>query len=192
MQPTKTRAVFPALLAAVLLYVATAPVEAGGVNPGTLDSLVSSILDRKGITSAGTYTAATRASLGLATTDDVTFDDVTGTGHSVAQTYAGEIVALSDASIDFRDGAVQTLSISADTTFTTTTASLSATHARCCRIKITTDGTQRGLTFPGAWKWIGTKPANQALSTSAYLYLTSDGNAEADVVARYVLLGTGA
>lgn len=44
MKHTKTRAAFPALLAAVLLYVATAPVEAGGVNMGTLRSLVLDIV----------------------------------------------------------------------------------------------------------------------------------------------------
>lgn len=108
-----------------------------------------------------------------------------------AKSYQGTVTALSDASIDFNDGMVQTLSIAGDTTFTTTMTGLASGVARSCRVKVTTDGTQRNLTFPSNWKWIGTKPSSLALSTSAYLFLVSDGANETDVVARWVVLGSG-
>lgn len=109
----------------------------------------------------------------------------------VADSYAGRVVVLSDASISFDDGAVQTLAISGDTTFTTTTSGLAASQARCCRVYVTTDGTQRNLTFPSAWKWLGSKPASLALSSTAMLSLESRGPNESDIVACWTVLGTG-
>lgn len=109
----------------------------------------------------------------------------------VADTYAGRIVAAGDATIDFDDGAIQTLAISSDTTFDTTLTSLASAQARACKVYVTADGTPRTLTFPTDWKWIGTKPSSLAASTTALLSLESRGPDEDDVVACWSVLGTG-
>ena len=84
--------------------------------------------------------------------------------------------------LDFSGDQLQTISISADTTFTT--SNLAAGKSKT--IKITTDGSTRTLTFP-AWKFVGTKPTDQAASKVGILTLTSFGTTDADCVAAYAV-----
>lgn len=106
------------------------------------------------------------------------------------KTYLGTVTVLSDASIDFGDGAIQTLAISANTTFTTTLSSM-GTAGRACSVYVTTDGTLRTLTFPAAWKWLGSKPASLASSSTGLLGLVARGPNENDIVAVWTVLGSG-
>ena len=85
-------------------------------------------------------------------------------------------------SLDFNSDQLQTISISANTTFTTT----GLASGKSKTIKITTDGTLRTLTFP-AWKFVGSKPANQAASKIGILTLTSFGTTDAECVAAYAV-----
>ena len=84
--------------------------------------------------------------------------------------------------LDFGSDQLQTISISANTTFTTT----GLASGKSKTIKITTDGTLRTLTFP-AWKFVGSKPANQAASKIGILTLTSFGTTDAECVAAYAV-----
>lgn len=53
-------------------------------------------------------------------------------------------------------------------------------------VKVTCDGTLRTLTFPAAWKFVGgSAPANIAANKTAILELWCDGNADANVTARW-------
>lgn len=210
------------LIASLLLVLwLVAPAWAGGVD----------VLERGRVLTLLRSSEA-RTALGLATTDDVTFDSVTiaevaalsasgadlsistdgdvvfttggavdvsalsavsvtGTGHNVAQTYGGEITALANASIDYDDGAVQTITLTGATEFTGPTND-SATHARVCKIVVTDNaGGPHALTFPAAWKWLGTKPSATVDGGIAYLWLTSHGSADSDCVARWVDLVEG-
>lgn len=91
-------------------------------------------------------------------------------------------ISTTTATLDFSGDQVQTISISANTTFTT--SNLAAGKSKT--IKITTDGTLRTLTFP-AWKFVGTKPTDQAASKVGILTLTSFGTTDADCVAAYAV-----
>ena len=91
-------------------------------------------------------------------------------------------ISTTTTTLDFSGDQLQTISISADTTFTT--SNLAAGKSKT--IKITTDGTLRTLTFP-AWKFVGSKPADQAASKVGILTLTSFGTTDADCVAAYAV-----
>lgn len=109
-----------------------------------------------------------------------------------ASTFLGEIAAAGDATIDFGDGAMQTLAVSGNITFDTTLSGLAASKSRHCTILMTADGSgPYTLGFPTEWQWIGTKPSSLAASTSALLFMTAWGPDEEDVIARYVVLGDG-
>jgi len=89
-------------------------------------------------------------------------------------------IAASGTDIDFAEDEVQTISIAANTTFTT--ANRAAGKSKL--LKITTDGTLRTLTFP-AWDWVSAIPADQAASKNGYLTLTSYSTTDAAIVAAY-------
>ena len=91
-------------------------------------------------------------------------------------------ISTTTTTLDFSGDQLQTISISAPTTFTT--SNLAAGKSKT--IKITTDGTLRTLTFP-AWKFVGSKPADQAASKVGILTLTSFGTTDADCVAAYAV-----
>ncbi len=89
-------------------------------------------------------------------------------------------ISTSGTDIDFSEDEVQTISISANTTFTT--ANRAAGKSKL--LKITTDSTLRTLTFP-AWDWVSDIPANQAASKNGYLTLTSFSTTDAAITAAY-------
>jgi hypothetical protein len=78
--------------------------------------------------------------------------DVAGNNIDNVQNIIHDISTTTTA-LDFSGDQVQTISISAATTFTTSNLAVGKSKT----IKITTDGTLRTLTFP-AWKFVGTKP----------------------------------
>ncbi len=84
--------------------------------------------------------------------------------------------------LDFSGDQLQTISISANTTFTTSNRATGKSKT----IKITTDGSTRTLTFP-AWKFVGAKPSDQAGSKIGILTLTAFGTADTDIVAAYAV-----
>jgi hypothetical protein len=84
--------------------------------------------------------------------------------------------------LDFSGDQLQTISISANTTFTTSNRAIGKSKT----IKITTDATLRTLTFP-AWKFVGAKPTDQAASKIGILTITCFGTADTDIVAAYAV-----
>ena len=84
--------------------------------------------------------------------------------------------------LDFNADQLQTISISANTTFTTSNRAIGSSKT----IKITTDATLRTLTFP-AWKFVGAKPTDQAASKVGILTVTCFGTADTDIVAAYAV-----
>ena len=92
-------------------------------------------------------------------------------------------ISTSGTDVDFAEDDLQTISISANTTFTGTNyaAGISKT------IFITTDGTLRTLAFPVNWKFMGTKPTDQAASKVGVLTLTSTTAADTGVRCAYAV-----
>lgn len=89
-------------------------------------------------------------------------------------------ISTSGIDIDFLEDTLQTISIAADTTFTT--ANIVAGKSKT--LKITTDGTLRTLDFP-AWDWVSDIPTDQAANKNGYLTLTAYGVTDASIVAAY-------
>jgi len=91
-------------------------------------------------------------------------------------------ISTTTTALDFSGDQLQTISISADTTFTTSNRAIGKSKT----IKITTDGSTRTLTFP-AWKFVGAKPTDQAASKIGILTVTCFGTADTDIVAAYAV-----
>ena len=92
-------------------------------------------------------------------------------------------VSTSGVDIDFSENQLQTMSIASNTTFTTTNRAVGLSKT----IRIITDGTLRTLTFPTDWKFIGTKPTDQAASKTGILTVTNFGTTDAYIVAGYAV-----
>ena len=91
-------------------------------------------------------------------------------------------ISTTTTALDFSGDQLQTISISAATTFTTSNRAI----GRSKTIKITTDGSTRAFTFP-AWKFVGAKPTEQAASKIGILTITCFGTADTDIVAAYAV-----
>ena len=92
--------------------------------------------------------------------------------------------AMSGVDFDFDStNAIQTKSISSNTTFTGSTYSAGKTIS----LFLTTDGTERDLAFPSGWIFQGSKPSSQAASKVGTLTLTCASTTEASVRAAYAV-----
>lgn len=78
-------------------------------------------------------------------------------------------------------GAFRTITLTGNITFTTSNRSA----GEMVTLRIICDGTQRTLTFPVGWRFIGPKPANIAASKVAVLTVMLFGTADTDGVAAY-------
>lgn len=97
----------------------------------------------------------------------------------------GTITYAAQVTIDFatRDKTLHTISL----TGALELLSSNLANGREVRLRLVCDGTQRTLTFPTDWKFVGTKPANIAASKVAILSLAAFGTTNADVVAAYAV-----
>jgi len=91
-------------------------------------------------------------------------------------------ITTTTVALDLTDNDFQTISISANTTFTTSNRA----SGRSKTIRIITDATLRTLTFP-AWIFVGTAPTDQAASKTGILTITAFGTADTDIVAAYAV-----
>jgi len=121
------------------------------------------------------YTIYYNSDQNTRTTDAVTFATVT-TGTTNFTVSAGT------EAVDFAAVALyRTLSIAANTTFTGSNYAAGKAQVYF----VTCDGTQRTLTFPANWVFMGTKPANIAASKIGTLSLLSTTTADTGVRARW-------
>lgn len=120
-------------------------------------------------------------------------DEVNETPGLVSSSSAGLQPALSYAAITYAadveldlaavDGQVRTISLTGNLSLTT----INRAAGRRVVIRLICDSTQRTLTFPSGWTFVGTKPANIAASKTAVLSLTFFGTASTDGVAAYAV-----
>jgi hypothetical protein len=78
-------------------------------------------------------------------------------------------------------GGYRTISLTGNLTFTTSNRA----SGRQVTIRLICDATQRTLTFPAGWVFLGVKPSAIAASKTAVLSLTFFGTADTDCVAAY-------
>lgn len=90
----------------------------------------------------------------------------------------GASVALDMSALD---GQVRTISLTGNLELTTSNRAT----GRTVTLRLIADSTQRTLTFPAGWVFIGSKPANIAASKTGVLSLTFFGSADTDCVAAW-------
>jgi hypothetical protein len=83
--------------------------------------------------------------------------------------------------IDIAGSPVQTLALTGNVTFTTSNRAA----AKSIQVIVTADASQRTLTFPANWVWLGTKPANIAANKTGMLSIYCRGTAESDIIAAW-------
>ena len=94
------------------------------------------------------------------------------------------VAAMSGVDFDFDStDAVQTKSISAATAFTGSNYAA----GKSITLFITTDGSERGITFPSGWIFQGTMPTTQAASKVGTLTLLCSSTTEASVRCAYAV-----
>ena len=94
------------------------------------------------------------------------------------------VATMSGVDFDFdTTDAVQTISISATTTFTGSNYA----SGKSITLFITTDGSERTINFPAGWIFQGTKPTTQAASKVGTLTLLCSSTTEASVRAAYAV-----
>ena len=95
-----------------------------------------------------------------------------------------DVAVMSGVDFDFDStDAVQTISISGNTTFTGSNYAA----GKSITLFITTDGSDRDLAFPAGWKFQGTKPTAQAASKVGTLTLLCSSTTEASVRCAYAV-----
>jgi len=94
------------------------------------------------------------------------------------------VAAMSGVDFDFDStNAIQTLSISANTTFTGSNYAA----GKSITLFLTTDSTLRTLAFPSGWVFVGAEPSDQAASKVGVLTLTCASTSEASVRCAYAV-----
>jgi hypothetical protein len=99
-----------------------------------------------------------------------------------ALTYTAD-VAVTTTALDFATEAFKTISINANTIFTASGYAV----GRTITVLVTNGATQRNLTFPTNWVFLGTKPTNIAASKKGILTVTSFGTTEAECIAAWAV-----
>ena len=135
-----------------------------GTNNQVLTADSTEALGLKWATAAGGYLAPTLG--GTVINSGATVSDLTSLSLSSANNIAWN-VTTSGVDIDFSEPDIQTISIAATTTFTTSNRAVGKTKT----LRIITDGVTRTMNFPSDWKWIGVKPTEQPLDSTGLLKL---------------------
>lgn len=149
------------------------------LNKPTIPTLSDATPQAPGTAAAGTASSAARGDHvhplpGVATTS--------AAGLMPASSFAaiayGASVALDMSALD---GQVRTISLTGNLELTTSNRAT----GRTVTLRLIADSTQRTLTFPAGWVFIGSKPANIAASKTGVLSLTFFGSADTDCVAAW-------
>ena len=123
--------------------------------------------------------------VGIGTASPATKLDVSG--EVKAKNVTVNVNTLATASgtqnLDFTSEGYLTHAITGNITYTASNYSA----GRSLSVRITCDATQRNLTFPASWVFVGSKPTAIAASKVAVLSITSFGSTEANTVAAYAV-----
>ena len=117
----------------------------------------------------------------------VVHDGSTVGGHPSTNFNHGTLSYASTVNLDMSTlaGLYRTISLTGNLTFTTSNRAA----GRIVVLRLICDATQRNLTFPADWKFIGTIPSNIAASKTGILTLTFFGSTDADCIAAYGVQG---
>jgi len=73
-----------------------------------------------------------------------------------------------------------------------TTINRDADLSKSVKVRVSGDGSPRGLVFSDSWQWLGTKPSGTLANEVAFLSITSFGPTESEIIAAYEVAGSGA
>jgi hypothetical protein len=159
------------------------------LNVGTTPGTVAAGDDTRFVPAGGTAGQVFTKSSGTdydADWGDLPARTTTAAGTLPATSYAAITYAASVAlDLAVLDGQYRTISLTGDLTLTTSNLATGRTVV----IRIIADASQRTLTFPADWKFLGTKPANIAASKTGVLSLTFFGTLDSDCVAAWGVQG---
>ena len=159
----------------------TLTVDDKNIEMGSVASPTDTTADGGGITLKG---ATDKTINWINATDSWTFNqavDVSGNNVDNVQNLIHDF-STATTTLDFAGDELQEITISAATTFA---ASSNIAIGKSKTVIITTDSTLRTLAFPAGWKFIGSKPTDQAASKIGVLTLTCRTAIESGVIASY-------
>ena len=172
-----------------------ATITSGTITTGLIPTLTAGTTTG----TAGIFTSGTIATLNSTTGTVATLNSTTGTIQSLTSSTASvsdivttkniaiNVTTLATASgtqnLDLTSQGYLTHSITGNITYTASNYAA----GKSLSVRITCDGTQRNLTFPAGWVFVGSKPTAIAASKIGILSITSFGATEADTVAAYAV-----
>ncbi len=171
--------------------------ESGATARASL-GLDTSTADNRLLRADGTTGATQDSGVTLDDSDNMTgvasiavTNSATVSGNSKGKTFHGTTAAVADLSLDFTEAATQTNTQSTDVAFTTTINSLPPSGS-CSAITVIVTSTSGGnITYPSAWRWLGTAPTTLAAGEVLCLQLIATSNAESGVIACATVVGDG-
>jgi len=173
------------------LTAGTTTSTAANITNGTIQTLTSSTATITGGTFSGSVNStsgtigsfnSTNGTIQSLTSSTATISDI-ATGKNFAINVGTLATASGTQNLDFTSQGYLTHSITGNITYTASNYAA----GKSLSIRITCDGTQRNLTFPTNWVFVGSKPTAIAASKIAILSVTSFGATEAETVAAYAV-----
>jgi hypothetical protein len=173
------------------LTAGTTTSTAANITNGTIQTLTSSTATITGGTFSGSVNStsgtigsfnSTNGTIQSLTSSTATISDI-ATGKNFAINVGTLATASGTQNLDFTSNGYLTHLITGNITYTASNYAA----GKSLSVKITCDGTQRNLTFPTNWVFVGSKPTSIAASKIAILSVTSFGATEAETVAAYAV-----
>ena len=148
----------------------------------TLNSTTGTIVNLNSTTGTVATLNSTTGTIQSLTSSTASVSDIVTT-KNIAINVTTLATASGTQNLDLTSQGYLTHSITGNITYTASNYAA----GRSLSIRITCDGTQRNLTFPAAWVFVGSKPTAIAASKIGILSITSFGATEADTVAAYAV-----
>jgi len=155
-----------------------------GAETGAGTSIVDVITPLSSTTPAALGSAAVGSGTTAARADHVHAMPSAADVSALPLTFTANTISYSatvDLDMASRNGGYFTINLTGNLTFTTSNRAA----GRTVTLRLICDATQRTLTVPAGWVFVGTKPANIAASKTAILSLSFFGTADSDCVAAY-------
>ena len=148
----------------------------------TLNSTTGTITNLRSTTGTVATINSTTGTIETLTSSTSTVSGIL-TSKNVAINVNTLATATGTQNLDFTSEGYLTHSITGNITYTASNYAA----GKSLSVRITSDATQRNLTFPASWVFVGSKPTAIAASKKAILSVTSFGATEAETVAAYAV-----
>lgn len=148
----------------------------------TFNSTTGTIVNLNSTTGTVATLNSTTGTIQSLTSSTASVSDIVTT-KNIAINVTTLATATGTQNLDFTSQGYLTHSITGNITYTASNYAA----GKSLSVRITCDGTQRNLTFPAGWVFVGSKPTAIAASKIGILSITSFGATEAETVAAYAV-----